>query len=481
VVSSDDLFANWADTPSITTATDGSLLVHWAQKSGEAVYAYDVRLALKRPGQGWKLLGAAHDDGTETEHGFVSAVPEGTGFRIFWLDGRNTGKEKGGPMTLRTSLVTDTIEARTELDRRVCDCCPTGAAMGPNGPLVVYRDRGEKERRDIAIVRVDETGHSTPMSVHTDGWVTPGCPVNGPQVIADGERVMVAWYTAADEIPRVRVSQSSDGGRSFGAPIDIDAQAPLGRVGLAWLPNGDAVVSWIGGVPIGSPGDDSAATIRLARVSREGHVGSPFPLATVAASRASGFPRVRGVGDDLVVVWTHVSEPGRAGTQLRALTLPWSLLKEPSAARTSEVLPGRDGGAVGSTVGLEARTLDGKAATLASLRGEVVLLNIWATWCKPCREELPALESIRKKHPGLRIVTLSVDAAGDVELVRTFSRTTGLDALWWHDPGGASSAFLGANSLPLTVLIDTEGRIVWRHEGPIDAADAGLLRALSGR
>lgn len=102
VVQGEGFFANWADFPSMMTGRDGALLAHWAEKSGSDTYAYDVRLAHSTDGGAtWLDLGTAHRDGTPTEHGFVSMVPETAGIRIFWLDGREMLHDGGdGSMTL---------------------------------------------------------------------------------------------------------------------------------------------------------------------------------------------------------------------------------------------------------------------------------------------------------------------------------------------------------------------------------------------
>ena len=353
------------------------------------------------------------------------------------------------------------------------------------GPLTLYRDRDAHEIRDISVVRKTPDGWTPPASVHADAWTTPGCPVNGPQGVADGQHVAAAWYTGAGGTGRVRVVQSTDGGATFGPPIDLDTRAPLGRVGLASLPDGEVVVSWLGAAPRGAAEGDPLATIRLARVARDGRVGEPYALASVHASRASGFPRIRRHGDQLIVVWTHVFEPSnrkakkRAVTGLRAVHLPWSVVPAPRAPGPKTAPdPIASAVAIGALVDLQAMTLDGHPTRLASLRGKPVLLNLWATWCKPCREELPALEALRQAHPGVQVVALSVDAAGDADEVRRFARDAGLRATLWHDPSGARSSVLGATALPMTLLLDGDGRVRWRRDGPITADEPELKRAL---
>ena len=320
VAQGNDFFANWADFPSVTADVRGRMVAHWAAKSGDETYAYDVRLARSDDGgKTWRPMGTAHDDSTPTEHGFVSAVAEGDRIRIFWLDGRQTGLPSGrhdghpgaGAMTLRTALVGDRVEKSELLDSRVCDCCQTSAAMTSEGAVVAYRDRSGEEVRDIAVVRRNAGGWTAPKLVAAEGWDIAGCPVNGPAIAARGRRVAVAWYTQEANRPRVQVAFSQDAGVSFGAPVAVDGNRPLGRVDLVLDENGDALVLWVAS-------EGKAAAIRLARVSPAGRLGPARTVSATETSRSSGFPRIERTGGTLVLAWVEPGEPFR----LRAATLP---------------------------------------------------------------------------------------------------------------------------------------------------------------
>src|SRR6185436_12033224 len=89
------------------------------------------------------------------------------------------------------------------LDPDVCTCCQTVAALTDEGPIVAYRDHSSDETRDISVVSMQNGQWTRPRAVHRDGWRMNACPVNGPALIASGKRVAVAWYTGADEKPRV--------------------------------------------------------------------------------------------------------------------------------------------------------------------------------------------------------------------------------------------------------------------------------------
>lgn len=315
VVARDDLFVNWADFPSVAAMADGTLAVHWLQKTAASTYAYEVRIARSADqGRTWSEGVVPHDDGTPTEHGFVSLQPAGAEGELHavWLDGRNMtqghhgedGGEDGGPMTLRWARLSGTgaVLDQAEIDDRTCECCQTGMAMTPDGPLVVYRDRSSDEVRDIASVRRVGSSWSEPQLVHSDGWRIEGCPVNGPRVDAEGTAAAVAWYTGAEERGRVLVAFSDDSGASWNEPVQVDEGSPVGRVDVLLLDPGRAVVTWI-------ERRDDGAEVLTRVVGADGAKGSARRAGITTAARAAGFPRTVRVGERVYFGW---NEPGEA-------------------------------------------------------------------------------------------------------------------------------------------------------------------------
>lgn len=132
-------------------------------------------------------------------------------------------------------------------------------------------------------------------------------------------------------------------------------------------------------------------------------------------------------------------------------------------------------------------TLDGDSVSLAQSRGRVTLLNVWATWCHPCREEVPVLQALHERYEarGFELIGVSVDGRGEEATIREFARDFGMTYALWHDPEErVQSAFL-AVGVPATFLIDRDGVLRWRHVGPVRATDTTLVReierALGGR
>lgn len=113
---------------------------------------------------------------------------------------------------------------------------------------------------------------------------------------------------------------------------------------------------------------------------------------------------------------------------------------------------------------------DGQARTLADFSGKVVLLNIWATWCAPCRKEMPTLDRLQAKlgGPDFEVVALSMDRGGP-DKVKKFFAEIGIEHLALNiDISGKAMFALGAPGLPMTLLVDRQGKEVGRLIGPAE-------------
>ena len=129
--------------------------------------------------------------------------------------------------------------------------------------------------------------------------------------------------------------------------------------------------------------------------------------------------------------------------------------------------------------------LDGTTVSLESLRGKVVFLNVWATWCEPCRVEMPSLEKLHREFgpQGLSIVALSVDDPGEDEHVRQFAKELGLTFEILLDPARATSTSYQVTGFPETFVIGREGTIRKKVIGAADWSSEGnraLIRELLG-
>jgi cytochrome c biogenesis protein CcmG, thiol:disulfide interchange protein DsbE len=127
-----------------------------------------------------------------------------------------------------------------------------------------------------------------------------------------------------------------------------------------------------------------------------------------------------------------------------------------------------------------AATLNGDSVHLADLRGQPVLLNVWATWCAPCRVEIPELQALHERHgaQGLRVVGVTVDSRAAINDVHQFIQEFGMTYDVWWDPDHTVLNRFGGAGVPLTVLIDRDGTIAWRHLGMFQRGDPELVAAL---
>jgi cytochrome c biogenesis protein CcmG, thiol:disulfide interchange protein DsbE len=111
----------------------------------------------------------------------------------------------------------------------------------------------------------------------------------------------------------------------------------------------------------------------------------------------------------------------------------------------------------------------GRPASLADYRGQVVLLNVWATWCEPCRVEMPSLERLHRRHGGsnFRVAAVSVDEQGP-EVVAAFTSNLGLSFDILQDRSGAIQRTYQTTGVPESFVIDRDGVIIKKVIGPAE-------------
>lgn len=306
IVSGTDLFLNWADFPSVHASKSGALIAHWLRRDGSK-HGYDAEFSTsKDKGVSWSEPQTIHDDPLSGEHGFVSIAPLGDeAFGVMWLDGRAISDplSKAKQMGLYFRRISATGELGEEqcIDPRVCDCCQTDLIATSNGGLLAaYRDRSATEIRDMSFLVFDGESWSEPKTIHADGWLIQGCPVNGPALASSGNRSSALWFTGAGE----------DGGRvwfatrtatSFGFPTRIDEGRPIGRVDLvgvkdAWL------ASWL------EHTEAAFAEWRVRIIDSKGQLGEPLSVARVHGDRQSGSLRMAPVPGGCLVAWTQTGQ-----------------------------------------------------------------------------------------------------------------------------------------------------------------------------
>jgi hypothetical protein len=310
VVQDPDMFVNWADIPSVVPLSGDRWLAHWMSKSAASTYAYDVLVSRSDDaGSTWSAPTTPHDDGTPTEHGFVSISGGEDDAHLLWLDGRKTGNEYTGQagdtsMTLRAaSIDSQGVVSNSQLvDDMVCDCCRTDMVMTSSGRIAVYRNRTSEEIRDIYIAhQVDGVWQAgTPLA--DDGWEISGCPVNGPAIAAEGDLVAVAWFSAADDQPVVKARISTNGGHKFGEPILISNTNVIGQVDIEILDSGAVAVAWL---EKNRRFSEEQIDVNIVPVTIKGHKGLVSVVGRTIYNRT--VPQMRRFDDELIFVWTDIA------------------------------------------------------------------------------------------------------------------------------------------------------------------------------
>jgi hypothetical protein len=313
VVRGEDLMANWADMPSVLPIAGDVWAAHWLKLDPNSPGAYHVATAVSNDRGGtWSAPVQLNDDSAAAEHGFVELFAWNDAIGAFWLDGRalaewsfdEPDKLLGTSLRVARLDASGAVVAREIVDELVCDCCQPDHALTSSGPVVAYRDRTPDEIRDIVVRRFANNRWHDAVAVGADGWHIEGCPVNGPKIAADGERVGVAWFTAPEGAPRVRFAWSTDGAANFGPAIDLDGAGSFGQVGLLLEQDGTAVVSWW------RAAEGGGTDLALRTVGLDGALGDLRIVAHSAEAQPVDVPQLVAVGDELLVAWTSLEGAG---------------------------------------------------------------------------------------------------------------------------------------------------------------------------
>ena len=287
-------FRHPAEVPEVMEMAGGHWLAHWVenQESSEAEF---VNVSSSTDGTHWTTPLMAHRDHSPVQHGLVSmAENTGGGASVFWLEAL---KGEDGPVYLMRTIVDASGKEVSEerLDEDVCACCPTAVAKTTKGLIVAYRDHTPKDIRDIAVLRLENGHWSTSKIIYNDNWQIDACPINAAAVAARGDRVAIAWYTAAQDKSQVKIVFSADGGVNFSKPVIVSTGHALGYTSIVLDEGGDATVSWLE--------QGSGGTRVLARaISSAGAAGPVLEIAKGDKS-ALGYPKLVRSGKETLAAW----------------------------------------------------------------------------------------------------------------------------------------------------------------------------------
>ncbi|HLK50151.1 MAG TPA: sialidase family protein, partial [Bryobacteraceae bacterium] len=238
-------FRHPAEVPEVIEISDKQWMAHWVEMPNESSEAEFVYVSSSTDGMHWSMPLMAHKDKGQVEHGLASmAVSPNGEISVFWL---HTPEGEDGPgYLMRTVVDANGKEIKEErLDDDVCNCCPTAVAKTSKGLVVAYRDHSPDDIRDIAVIRLENGKWSPSKIIHADNWKLNACPTNAAAVAARGDKVAVAWYTGAQNTPKVQVAFSTDGGATFGKPTVVSTGHAFGYTSLALDDQGNAAISWL--------------------------------------------------------------------------------------------------------------------------------------------------------------------------------------------------------------------------------------------
>jgi len=296
VVANRHFFQHPAEAPAVMILEPGHWMAHWVENPDRTNDAEFIYVSSSTDGIHWTAPAMAHHDRSPVEHGLASMIGTGNGeASLIWLE---APKGDNGPAYLMRTIINSTGQevAEETLDSDVCACCPTAVAKTSKGLLVAYRDHAPYDIRDISVIRF-ESGHwSQPQSVNEDNWILTACPVNAASVAAQGDHVVVAWFTSSHTAPRVLLVFSKDGGATFGEPILISTSRAYGYTSVVLNASGDAVVSWL------EANEYGPADLMIRTITPGGKRGSAARVVNGEKS-SLGYPRLVNSAAGTFIAW----------------------------------------------------------------------------------------------------------------------------------------------------------------------------------
>jgi hypothetical protein len=297
VVVNRHFFRHPAEAPEVLELAEHQWMAHWVEMPSESSEAEYLYVSSSTDGLKWTEPAIAHRDRSPVEHGLVSMIGTGNGeASLFWL---TTPKGEDGPAYLMRTIVNGAGKEIKEerLDSDVCSCCPTAVAKTTAGLIVAYRDHTPQDVRDIAVLRFEKGAWLPSKIIHADNWKLNACPINAAAIAAKDNHVAIAWFTGADNSPKVQIVFSEDGGATFGKPVLLSTGHANGYTSIVLDRDGGAVVSWLEK----SAGQSGDTRVLVRKVSS---AAAPGPVLEVAkGGEGLGYPRLGHSQDGIFIAW----------------------------------------------------------------------------------------------------------------------------------------------------------------------------------
>lgn len=301
------------DLPKVIALQDGAIGAVWGTETEtEDDYSNEVFVARSADGgRIWSPPIQAHSQvKTERYNAHIGALPGGE-MAIMWSDARRADELNG--IQAMMGAVMDTqgrVGQDFAVDDDICSCCQLLPTQFKDALYVTYRDHLPGDVRDIALLRWPGITAAKPLRVHNDSWVLDGCPGQNVGTGATGNRLGVAWFTAAGGDGRVKVAFTEAPETGFSTPYDVvdsstNPQAkPQGHVKLVMLDDDHALVHWIRTT-------DKGPALQVALVSATGKVLAQRTLNTPDWDNAfewPNLPSLQRVGHRAYVAWFDSEE-----------------------------------------------------------------------------------------------------------------------------------------------------------------------------
>ncbi len=429
-------------------------VMHYVRSTdGGKTFSKPLRLNTNPPED---LSAAVHGGLAQAQaFGTLSVGPEGNVYAA-WLDTRVMKTQTAASATFMAVSRDDgkTWEAEREVSGAdACPCCQLTSTIGSSGELIVATRVVHEGNHREPMVSVSHDGAKTfsaRVGVGGPAWVLDGCPLKPTALAASGKLLHTAVFNGAAQPTGVLYTRSTDGGKTFEQPMTLHPEAAVSDAPAVAAQGKNTFVFWhaklVGGERrvYGRTSTDGGA-----------HFGAVFPVG--AATGASSLPTAAMLPNGkALVAWQQ-------GEQVVVTTVPTT---SPSAAASHA--------AASVTAGPVALVSAEQFSTqLASHQGELVVLNLWATWCVACLQEIPDLIALSQEFAGrgVKLLAVSMDDPEEFARVAAFrdQHFPAFNTLLRNEPGMdtlVSRIDPAWNELlPTTYLIGRDGAVLKRLQG----------------
>jgi hypothetical protein len=312
--------------PALAVGRGGRVTVAWAE--GSASFPKTESIFLSSSADAGLTWTAPTPLTTESKANSLPALTTLADGRVLaaWLDrrGRTTGDHD---TRLYARIVGEPAGHDVLIEARVSEKSPPALVSFPDGSaLLSYRTLGGGTVRDINVVRYRLGRWENDHALNRDEWRSPQCPASGPQLAVSGGRVAAAWFTAAEDRPRLRISSSPDAGSRFLMPLNVDFGNPLGGPAVAMLHDGAIVTLWVEGESSHEKGPPAGLWLR--RATPDYSLDPPVLVIAESVGRLRGQPRLAIVRDfaggnsDVIAVATYATSGTGGGLRSCLITIP---------------------------------------------------------------------------------------------------------------------------------------------------------------